>query len=142
MIFVSACLLGENCKYNGGNNDNQAVRDYVADREYLAFCPEMAAGLSCPRSPCEILGQRVINKLGQDVTAEFCAGAELAAGLCGEKGVKLAILKEGSPSCGVHEIYDGSHTHRRIPGQGLTAQRLLALGIKCLSEEDIANGRY
>ena len=142
MIMVSACLLGENCKYNGGNNDNIYVRLYLKDREYIAFCPEIAGGLEAPRLPCEICGDRVLNSGGEDQTEEFTDGAEQALELCSEAGVDLAVLKEGSPSCGVNWIYDGTLQHERISGQGITARLLTENGIKCISEEDIVNGRY
>lgn len=141
MILVSACLLGENCKYNGGNNDNLYVKLYLKDRQYVAFCPEIAGGLEAPRSPCEICGERVMNSDGIDLTDEFTDGADQALELCQEAGVDLAILKEGSPSCGVNWIYDGSFNHVRIPGNGITAKLLCKNGIKCISEEDIVNGR-
>ena len=141
MILVSACLLGENCKYNGGNNDNLNVKIFLHDKEYRAFCPEIAGGLDCPRPPCERCRGRVINSEGKDVTQAFLDGANKALALCRETGVDLAVLKEGSPSCGVNWIYDGSFTHARIPGQGVTAQLLREQGIKCISEEDITNGR-
>lgn len=141
MILVSACLLGENCKYNGGNNDNLYVRLYLKDKQYLAFCPEIAGGLESPRHPCERCRGRVINCEGEDLTDEFRDGAEQALELCREAGCELAVLKEGSPSCGVNWIYDGSFTHSRISGQGVTAQLLTENGIRCISEEDIINGR-
>lgn len=142
VTLVSACLLGENCKYNGGNNDNIYVKLYLKDREYVAFCPEIAGGLEAPRLPCEICGNRVVNSKGEDLTEEFTDGAEQALELCREAGVELAVLKEGSPSCGVNWIYDGTFEHVRTPGQGITAKLLTENGIKCISEEDIVNGRY
>ena len=141
MILVSACLLGENCKYNGGNNDNLYVKLYLKDREYIAFCPEIAGGLGSPRLPCEICRGQVLNSDGVDLTEEFLDGAEQALELCQEVGVELAILKEGSPSCGVNWIYDGSFEHVRIPGKGITAKLLSDNGINCISEEEIVNGR-
>ena len=142
VTLVSACLLGENCKYNGGNNDNIYVKLYLKDRDYVAFCPEIAGGLEAPRLPCEICGNRVVNSNGEDLTEEFTDGAEQALELCREAGVELAVLKEGSPSCGVNWIYDGTFEHVRTPGQGITAKLLTETGIKCISEEDIVNGRY
>ena len=142
MILVSACLLGENCKYNGGNNDNIYVKIYLKDREYVAFCPEIAGGLEAPRLPCEICNGLVKNSAGEDLSEEFQDGAEQALELCRETGAELAVLKEGSPSCGVNWIYDGSFEHVRIPGQGITAKLLADNGVTCISEEDIVNGRY
>ena len=142
VTLVSACLLGENCKYNGGNNDNIYVKLYLKDREYIAFCPEIAGGLEAPRLPCEICENQVLNSDGEDLTEELTDGAEQALELCREAGVEFAVLKEGSPSCGVNWIYDGTFEHVRIPGQGITAKLLTENGIKCISEEDIVNGRY
>ena len=141
MILVSACLLGENCKYDGGNNDNLYVKLFLKDKEYVAFCPEIAGGLDAPRPPCEMCQGRVMNVKGEDMTEEFTDGAEQALDLCLETGAELAVLKEGSPSCGVNWIYDGTFDHVRIPGKGVTAALLAENGINCISEEDIVNGR-
>lgn len=141
MILVSACLLGENCKYDGGSNDNLYVKLYLKDKEYIAFCPEIAGGLEAPRLPCEICGGRVLNSAGEDLTEEFTDGAEQAWDLCEEAEVEQAVLKEGSPSCGVNWIYDGTFDHVRIPGQGIMTRLLRSKGVRCISEEDIMNGR-
>ncbi len=137
MILVSACLMGENCKYHGGNNFSSAVAEYLADKEYIIFCPEVAGGLPVPRPPVERLGTRAINKEGTDVTAEFNTGAAAALALCHEFDIKLAILKEGSPTCGVHLIYDGSFSGVKIPGMGMTSELLAANGIQVISEDDL-----
>lgn len=137
MILVSACLLGENCKYSGGNNRSEAVLRYLEGKEYIPFCPEREGGLSVPRPPCEIRGDRVCTPEGTDCTAEFTLGARKALALCREKGVTAAILKERSPSCGSREIYDGSFTGTRIPGQGVTARLLEEEGIRLYSEKDM-----
>lgn len=148
MILVSACLLGENCKYNGGNNRSEAVIAYINGHEYLAFCPEVAGKLPIPRPPVELpqgdaaavlTGKaKAVNREGQDVSASLIAGAEQALQLCKQHGVTLAILREGSPSCGVHCVYDGSFSGKKIPGSGVTASLLRAAGIKVLSDGDIA----
>ena len=137
MIIVSACLLGENCKYNGGNNYCQKVVDYIADKDYVAVCPELMGGLTCPRSPVERVGDKAINKDGEDVSAEFLWGAGEVLSLCRMYEVDEAILKEGSPSCGVHRIYDGTFSGTRIPGMGYTTEILVHNGINCKSEDDI-----
>ncbi len=137
MILVSGCLLGVNCKYNGGNNDNAAVHKFLEGKEYVVFCPERASGLPAPRLPSEIRGDKVYSKAGDDVTAEFTAGAEKALAFCKAHGVTQAILKARSPSCGVHAVYDGTFTGRVIPGMGVTAKLLAANGIELLDEEDI-----
>ena len=137
MILVSGCLLGVNCKYNGGNNDNAAVHKFLEGKEYVIFCPERASGLPAPRLPSEIRGGKVYSKAGDDVTAEFQSGAEKALAFCKTHGVTKAILKARSPSCGVHAVYDGTFTGKVIPGMGVTARLLAENGIELMDEEDI-----
>ena len=135
--LVSACLLGHNCKYNGGNNDNAAVRVFLQDKDYCVFCPERASGLPAPRLPSEIRGDKVYSKAGDDVTAEFRAGAEKTLAFCKRQGVTHAVLKARSPSCGVHAVYDGSFAGKVVPGMGVTARLLAENGIELMDEEDI-----
>lgn len=143
MIIVSACLMGRNCKYNGGNNLSPAVRDFVEGKTYMEVCPEEAGGLSAPRPPCEIRGGRVYNSGGEDLTEAFIQGAEAVclearrrAEEAGEE-IELAILKEQSPSCGSKRVYDGSFSGRKIEGQGILAALLRENGIQVISEEEI-----
>lgn len=142
MVIVSACLLGVECKYNGGNNDDPQVRACLAGRRYVAVCPEVAAGLAPPRPPSEIRDGRVYGKDGRDLTEEFREGAQAAydearaaAEATGEP-LELAILKARSPSCGVGTIYDGTFTGTRVPGDGFFARLLRAEGIRLITEED------
>ena len=135
--LVSACLLGHNCKYNGGNNDNAAVRAFLRDKDYVVFCPERASGLPAPRQPSEIRGGRVCSRTGEDVTAEFRLGAEKALAFCQKHGVTHAILKARSPSCGPHAVYDGTFTGNVVPGIGVTARLLSENGVELMDEEDI-----
>jgi uncharacterized protein YbbK (DUF523 family) len=121
--LISACLCGYHCRYDGGSFDYPALRQLADDGLALPFCPECAGGLPTPRTPCEIVcdanGVRtVISRAGIDCTAEYCLGAEKALALCREHSLVGAILKDGSPSCGVTRIYDGTHTGRCIAGQG------------------------
>ena len=139
MILVSACLLGENCKYTGGNNRNEAVLAFLEGKEYILFCPEQAGGLPTPRLPSEIRGDRVVNTRGEDVTDAFLLGAARALEICRTHGADLAILKEGSPSCGTHRVYDGTFAGRKIDGMGMTAKRLQEAGIAVMSENDISH---
>ncbi len=128
-IAVSACLLGENCKYNGGNNKNESLRAYLKDHEVLPVCPEREGGLPCPRVPCEIFQGRVIDRNGQDQTQAF----EKGCAACLEKvrafGAEKAILQKRSPSCGSTKIYDGTFSGRLIPGSGLFADALKEAGV-------------
>lgn len=137
-ILVSACLLGKNCKYNGGNNLNQGVLDFIEGHEVIGVCPEQLGGLSTPRLPAEIVDGVVTNKEGVSVDAEFRKGAQTALAAALEKKVDLAILQSRSPSCGVKEIYDGSFSGKKVKGQGVFARLLTKYGIKVLDAEDIA----
>lgn len=137
-ILVSACLLGKNCKYNGGNNLNQGVLDFIEGHEVIGVCPEQLGGLSTPRLPAEILDGVVMNKEGISVDAQFRRGAQEALAVALENKVDLAILQSRSPSCGVKEIYDGSFSGKKIKGQGVFAKLLSARGIKVLDAEDVA----
>ncbi|MBS5425746.1 DUF523 domain-containing protein [Phascolarctobacterium succinatutens] len=137
-ILVSACLLGKNCKYNGGNNLNQSVLGFIEGHEVIGVCPEQLGGLSTPRLPAEIVDGVVTNKEGVSVDNEFRKGAQEALAVALENKVDLAILQSRSPSCGVKEIYDGSFSGKKIQGQGVFAKLLSARGIKVLDAEDIA----
>ena len=136
-ILVSACLLGENCKYSGGNNYNQAVVDFVQGHKVIPVCPEVLGGLPIPRSPAELVDSVVINKAGISVDEQFRAGAEKALAIAKQNGAELAILQSRSPSCGVKEIYDGSFTGRKIPGQGVFAEMLQQAGIPALDAGEL-----
>lgn len=136
-ILVSACLLGKNCKYNGGNNLNQGVLEFIEGYEVIGVCPEQLGGLSTPRLPAEIVAGLVTNKEGVSVDNEFRKGAQEALAVALENKVDLAILQSRSPSCGVKEIYDGSFSGKKIKGQGVFAKLLSARGIKVLDAEDV-----
>lgn len=136
-ILVSACLLGKNCKYNGGNNLNQRVLDFIEGHEVIGVCPEQLGGLSTPRLPAEIVDGVVTNKEGVSVDAEFRKGAQSALAAALENKVDLAILQSRSPSCGVKEIYDGSFSGKKIKGQGVFAKLLAKHDIKVLDAENV-----
>lgn len=140
MIIVSACLLGENCKYDGKNNLNKAVIEYLKDKSYIAVCPEMLGGLPCPRTPSEIRNGKVYFKDGTDVTEAFLRGADEVLSLLEQYEITEAILKEGSPSCGSKNVYDGTFTGAKIKGQGITAKALSERGIKIRNESEIPEG--
>ena len=115
--MVSACLMGENCKYNGGNNLSQKVLNYVKGHEVIPVCPEVLGGLPTPRIPAEIVDGTVITKDGRNVNEEFKKGAEIALKMAVENQIDLVILQSRSPSCGPKQIYDGSFSGKRIAGQ-------------------------
>lgn len=138
-LLISACLLGENCKYSGGNNYCPAVEQLRERYELIAVCPERDGGLSTPRTPSERLGGKVVSKDGVDVTTQFARGAEIALTAALENGCKRALLKERSPSCGCGEIYDGTFTGTVIPGDGVTSELLKQHHISILGESRIAD---
>ena len=150
MIIVSACLLGENCKYSGGNNKSENVIKYLEDKEYILVCPEQLGGLSTPRNPSEIITYgnkdgndvlsgctKVLSNKGIDVTKNFIQGAEETLKIAKEHNAKIAILKAGSPSCGYKKIYDGTFLVNKIQGMGVTAAILNKENIALLDEDDI-----
>ena len=132
-LLVSACLLGENCKYSGGNNYTPAVEALKEKFDVIPVCPEQMGGLPTPRIPAERVGEKVLTREGADVTAEYRKGAEDALAVAKTNGVKLAVLQERSPSCGSECVYDGTFSGKLIPGQGVTAQLLEKNGIKVYS---------
>jgi len=136
-LLISACLLGENCKYNGGNNYNAAVEALKERYDFVPVCPEQDGGLPTPRTPSERLGDRVVSKDGKDVTAHFTKGAQLALEAALGNGCKTALLKERSPSCGCGAIYDGSFSGTVVPGDGVTAELLKLYGITIYGESQI-----
>jgi len=141
IYVVSACLLGENCKYNGGNNYNEKVIEFLRDKKYITICPETYGGLPAPRDPSEIVItdglKKVMAKNGNDVTEEFFKGAEIAADKARLNGCTQAVLKARSPSCGVKTIYDGTFSGTLTDGSGIAAEMLMDMGIICITEEDI-----
>lgn len=136
-IAVSACLLGENCKYNGGNNYNEKVAAFVAGHEVVGVCPEVLGGLSIPRKPSEIVDGVVRHQDGTSVDAEFRKGAELALKIVKEQEVELVILQSRSPSCGSNIIYDGSFSKTLIAGDGVFVKLLKEHGIQVVDVAEI-----
>lgn len=136
-ILISACLLGDKTKYDGGDNYWPFVEKLKKKYVLIPFCPEVEGGLSVPRKPSEIQKDgSVLSKDGKDVTKNFVDGAEKAFQACRFFGLSIAILKDGSPSCGSRKIYDGSFKGNKIDGLGITARRLIASGIKVYSSTD------
>ena len=139
-VLVSACLLGENCKYNGGNNYNAAVAEFMKDKEVLAICPEMMAGMGCPRTPIEIVDGVLIDHNGNDVDAAMREAIEKAMEIIRKEEIQCAVLQSRSPTCGVNQIYDGSFSGKLINGSGLFAQALKDAGYQVIDTEDV--GKY
>ena len=139
-LLVSACLLGENCKYSGGNNALPPEILAALEERYrlVSICPERDGGLPTPRVPSERRGSLVVNREGEDVTEAFRKGAKLALDKAKKENCRLALLKERSPSCGSSVIYDGSFTGTVIPGEGVTAELLKENGLAVCGETDLS----
>ena len=136
-IVVSSCLLGDNCKYNGGNNYSEKVIKFVEKHEVISVCPEVLGGLPIPRESAEIVNGVVSLKDGSSVDKMFRDGAEKAIRIVKENNADLVILQSRSPSCGVNTIYDGSFSGKLIPGQGVFSKLLKKNGIKVIDVEDL-----
>lgn len=134
-LIVSACLLGENCKYNGKNNYVDKIELLKDKFEIIPICPEVFGGLGIPRLKSEINNDKVINEKGLDVTKYFTLGATKALELA--KDAKYALLKDGSPSCGSSYIYDGTFSSNRINGMGITTRLLKDNSIIVFNENEI-----
>lgn len=134
-IMVSACLVGENCKYNGGNNKNEELCEYLKEHEVTLVCPEVMGGLPIPRASCEIVNGKVINTKGEDKTQEFIDGANIALKIAKEKKIDIAILQPRSPSCGYKKIYDGTFSNKLMEGNGIFCDILIKNGFKVVNLE-------
>lgn len=138
MYIVSACLLGVDCKYNGGNNKEDRIIDYLKGKNYVPICPEQLGGLTTPRNPVEIVNGKFKDAQGTDFTKNFIKGAEESLKIIELiKNIDAIILKEGSPSCGVNKIYDGTFTNRKIKGIGCTAELLKGKKYNVISEKEL-----
>ena len=136
-ILVSACLLGENCKYNGGNNYAPAVAEFVKGKEVLTICPEMMAGMGCPRTPIEIVDGVLMDRDGNNVDAAMRKAVVDAMEFIRKEEIQCAILQSRSPTCGVNQVYDGSFSGKLISGSGIFAQALKDAGYETIDAEDL-----
>ena len=136
-ILVSACLLGIGCRYDGKHKADHEVIKLREKYNLIPVCPEIYGGLPTPRIPSERIGDRVMMKDGHDVTDNYKRGAHEALELCRIYNIKTAILKQRSPSCGKGEIYDGTFTGTLTEGDGMTAELLIANGIRVIGETEI-----
>lgn len=150
-VLVSACLLGELVRYDGGHKrcDHPILRRWCDEGRVVSFCPEVAGGLSVPRPPAEIKGAggglsvlagyaTVVDSTGRDVSMQFIAGAWLALKQARAMGIRVAVLKDGSPSCGSTFIYDGTFTGTKVSGLGVTAALLQHAGVHIFSEDQLS----
>lgn len=156
LVLVSSCLLGKPVRYHGGGAecDHPVLARWLKEGRVVAVCPEVAGGLPTPRPPAEIevakggqsvlLGHaRVLEATGRNVTAAFISGAQHALAIAQTKGIRIAILKEGSPSCGSSYTYDGSFTGACVQSAGVTSAALLNAGITVFSEAQLEDAaRY
>ncbi|MFA1545860.1 DUF523 domain-containing protein [Actinomadura chokoriensis] len=148
-ILVSSCLAGRRVRYDGAAKPvgGELFERWRTEGRLVPFCPEVSGGLAVPRPPAEIIGgdgadvldgtARILTDAGDDVTVEFLRGARLALDTARRSGARVAVLKEGSPSCGGHRIYDGTFTGTSSPGAGVTTALLQRSGIKVFSEDDL-----
>lgn len=134
---VSACLLGRNCKYNGGNNENEKVKAFVRDRDVIEVCPEVLAGLGVPRTPIEIVDGIVMDREGNCPHNALSAAVEQILKRLATEEVECVILKSRSPTCGVRQVYDGTFSGRLVDGQGVLAKALMDAGYRVLEAEDL-----
>ncbi len=135
-ILVSACLCGQKTRFDGKDNPFPFIEKLKRHYDVVPFCPEVEGGLPLLREPCEIVNNAVLSESGKDYTKEYIEGAKKAVSLCHFFGIKIAILKDRSPSCGSRTIHDGSFKNNMIEGLGLTARALIADGVKVYADTD------
>ena len=136
-VVVSACLLGRNCKYSGGNNYSVKLHKWLEGKEVIEVCPEVAGGLPTPRTPVELVNGVATDRGGISRGAEFHLGSSLILKKLEGEEIDCVILQSRSPSCGVKQIYDGTFSGQLIPGQGIFARDLIEQGYKVVDVEDI-----
>ena len=137
-LLISACLLGEPCRYDGKAQPCEEAKALAGQYELVPVCPEQLGGLPTPRTPSEIQSDgRVVDRMGHDRTEAFLDGARAALAIAQERGCERAVLKSRSPSCGVHEVYDGSFKGVVIPGRGIAADMLTNAGLDVVDEFDV-----
>ena len=137
-ILVSGCLLGENCKYNGGNNYNPRVVEFLKDKEVISVCPEIMAGMGCPRNPIEIVDGVLTDCHGKNVDSLIRKSVMEIMERIRDEEIQCAILQSRSPTCGVNQVYDGTFSGKLIPGSGVFAKSLMDAGYLVIDGEDIS----
>ena len=136
-ILVSACLLGRNCKYNGGNNYCEKVVRLAQQQEVIPVCPEVLAGMPIPRTPIEIVDGLVTDRDGNVVDTQIRRAVAQVMKQIKEEDIEYAVLKARSPTCGVHQIYDGSFSGTLTDGAGVLAQALMDAGYRVIDDEEM-----
>ena len=137
-VLVSGCLLGENCKYNGGNNYNPRVVEFLKGKEVISICPEMMAGMGCPRNPIEIVDGVLTDCHGKNVDSLIRKSVMEIMERIRDEEIQCAILQSRSPTCGVNQVYDGTFSGKLIPGSGVFAKSLMDAGYCVIDGEDIS----
>lgn len=137
-ILVSGCLLGENCKYNGGNNYNPRVVEFLKGKEVISICPEIMAGMGCPRNPIEIVDGVLTDCHGKNVDSLIRKSVMEIMERIRDEEIQCAVLQSRSPTCGVNQVYDGTFSGKLIPGSGIFAKSLMDAGYLVIDGEDIS----
>ena len=137
-VLVSGCLLGENCKYNGGNNYNPRIVEFLKDKEVISICPEIMAGMGCPRNPIEIVDGVLTDCHGKNVDSLIRKSVMEIMERIRDEEIQCAILQSRSPTCGVKQVYDGTFSGKLIPGSGVFAKSLMDAGYRVIDGEDIS----
>ena len=137
-ILVSGCLLGENCKYNGGNNYNPRVVEFLKGKEVISICPEIMAGMGCPRNPIEIVDGVLTDCHGKNVDSLIRKSVREIMERIRDEEIQCAVLQSRSPTCGVNQVYDGTFSGKLIPGSGVFAKSLIDAGYLVIDGEDIS----
>ena len=137
-VLVSGCLLGENCKYNGGNNYNPRVVEFLKDKEVISICPETMAGMGCPRNPIEIVDGVLTDCHGKNVDSLIRKSVMEIMERIRDEEIQCAILQSRSPTCGVNQVYDGTFSGKLVPGSGVFAKSLMDAGYLVIDVEDIS----
>ena len=137
-VLVSGCLLGENCKYNGGNNYNPRVVEFLKGKEVISICPEIMAGMGCPRNPIEIVDGVLTDCHGKNVDALIRKSVMEIMERIRDEEIQCAVLQSRSPTCGVNQVYDGTFSGKLIPGSGIFAKSLMDAGYLVIDGEDIS----
>ena len=136
-ILVSGCLLGENCKYNGGNNYNPRIVEFLKGKEVISICPEIMAGMGCPRNPIEIVDGVLTDCHGKNVDSLIRKSVMEIMERIRDEEIQCAVLQSRSPTCGVNQVYDGTFSGKLIPGSGVFAKSLMDAGYLVIDVEDI-----
>lgn len=138
-ILISACLLGEPCRYDGKSKQisDPRIQNWQKQNRLIPVCPEVLGGLPIPRTSCERIGGKIVSANGEDCTRQFIGGANAALSAAEQHNVICCILKESSPSCGSSQIYDGTFSGRKIKGMGVAAEYLTKAGFSVFSEDEL-----